>query len=89
MFKGFFRMKYINRIEGKKISKVPVSDNQHDAIPVSYDFVKNNLLLVTQETVTTVNTGSGDYAKERENLHFNLTFDEIVKGSKEMDVKRK
>ena len=35
------------------------------------------------------NAGSGDYTKEREALHSNLTFDEIVKGSKEMDTKKK
>ena len=29
------------------------------------------------------------YTKEREALHANLTFDEIVKGSMEMDEKRK
>lgn len=34
------------------------------------------------------NTGSGDYTKERETLHDNLTFDEIVKGSMAMDEKR-
>jgi len=34
------------------------------------------------------NTGSGDYTKEREALHANMTFDDIVRGSMEMDVKR-
>jgi len=34
------------------------------------------------------NTGSGDYTKEREALHANMTFDDIVKGSMEMDTKR-
>ena len=34
------------------------------------------------------NTGSGDYTKERETLHANMTFDDIVKGSMEMDTKR-
>jgi len=33
-------------------------------------------------------TGSGDYTKEREALHADLTFDDIVAGSKEMDTKR-
>ena len=32
--------------------------------------------------------GSGDYTKEREALLYDLTFDEIVKGSKKMDSKR-
>jgi len=34
------------------------------------------------------NTDSGDYTKERESLHAELSFDEIVKGSMEMDAKR-
>jgi len=34
-------------------------------------------------------TGSGDYTKEREALHADLSFDEIIKGSMEMDKKRK
>ena len=34
-------------------------------------------------------SGSGDYTKERESLHADITFDEIVKGSVEMDKKRK
>ena len=33
-------------------------------------------------------TGSGDYTKERESLYADLTFDEIVKGSMEMDARR-
>ena len=33
--------------------------------------------------------GSSDYTKEREALHANLTLDEIVEGSMEMDEKRK
>ncbi|MDR2570436.1 MAG: hypothetical protein LBD23_09090 [Oscillospiraceae bacterium] len=45
--------KRVTRINGKRISMIPVSDNQHDAIPVSYDVVKNNLQLVTQETLKT------------------------------------
>ena len=32
--------------------------------------------------------GSGDYTKEREALHTDLSFDEIIKGSIEMDKKR-
>ena len=35
------------------------------------------------------NVGSGDYTTEREALHAELSFDEIVKGSIEMDKKRK
>ena len=35
------------------------------------------------------NTGSGDYTKEREALHVDLTFNDIVKGSMEMDANRK
>jgi hypothetical protein len=34
------------------------------------------------------NTGSGDYTKERTALHVELTFDDIIKGSMEMDSKR-
>ena len=34
------------------------------------------------------NVGTGNYTKEREALFSDLTFDEIVKGSKEMDSKR-
>ena len=33
-------------------------------------------------------TGNGDYTKEREVLHANMTFDDIVKGTIEMDAKR-
>jgi len=33
-------------------------------------------------------TGSGDYTKEREAIHADLSFDDIVKGSIEMDKKR-
>ncbi|MCL2722367.1 MAG: hypothetical protein FWD47_13640 [Treponema sp.] len=44
--------KRVNRINGKRASMIPVSDNQHDAMPVSYDIVKNNLQQVTQETLT-------------------------------------
>ena len=36
-----------------------------------------------------LSAGSGDYTKEREALHADLTFEEIVKGSMEMDAKRK
>ena len=32
--------------------------------------------------------GSGDYTREREDLHADLTFDEIVNGSMGMDAKR-
>jgi len=35
------------------------------------------------------NAGSGDYTKEREAYHVDLTFETIVKGSMEMDEKRK
>ena len=45
--------KRANRINGKKISMIPVSDNQHNVSPVSYDVVKKNLQLVTQETLKT------------------------------------
>jgi len=34
------------------------------------------------------NVGVGDYTKEREALLSDLTFEEIVKGSKEMDSRR-
>jgi len=34
------------------------------------------------------NTESGNYTKEREALHSGLTFDDIVKGSMEMDSLR-
>jgi hypothetical protein len=34
------------------------------------------------------NAGSGDYTKERAAFHAELTFDEIVKGSMEMDSKK-
>jgi len=34
-------------------------------------------------------TGSGDYTKEREALHADLSFDEIIQGSIKMDKKRK
>ena len=33
--------------------------------------------------------GSGDYTKDRDAFHANLTFDEIVEGSMEMEKKRK
>jgi hypothetical protein len=33
-------------------------------------------------------TGSGDYTKDRTTLHAELTFEDIVKGSMEMDAKR-
>jgi len=35
------------------------------------------------------NAGSGDYTKEREALHADLTFDDIVAGSKEMDASQR
>jgi len=35
-----------------------------------------------------LSAGSGDYTVERETLHADLTFDDIVKGSIEKDKKR-
>ena len=33
-------------------------------------------------------TGSGDYTKDRDSFYDDLTFDEIVKGSMDMDARR-
>ena len=47
-----------NHRNGKKISAKPISDNQHNVVPVPYDVVKTNLQAVSKDTLKVASAGS-------------------------------